>query len=176
MVKVLIDSDAIDWEMLRGEKESLLETRQMIADFNIGNMPKDSVLRFCADMDGIIHLLDYVQDQAAEVLGELPVFGPDGKDKGKPLTLVQLLDKANEGYPNNYLANFYDPDGNPCKCKDECSDEILGDGLAEFIVREIAQTFDSDRHKEEQIGEALRVIRAAISDLEGVAEALSRQA
>jgi hypothetical protein len=47
-----------------------------------------------------------------------------------------------------------------------------GDTLAEFVVREIADTYDSGANDQEQLDEAARVIRRAAVDLELVAEEL----
>ena len=63
----------VDWALLRKQKLRLVE----LAD-------PHSELGGDADLAGIVGLLDAIQDQAAEVLGEQAVFGededPDGDD------------------------------------------------------------------------------------------------
>jgi hypothetical protein len=48
----------------------------------------------------------------------------------------------------------------------------LGDTLAEFIVREIRDTFDPNATRSQQLEEARRVLLNAIDDLENVIERL----
>lgn len=46
--------------------------------------------------------------------------------------------------------------------------EPIGDGLAEFVARELRDTFDESITDSEQLGEAARVLGAAIRELGGV--------
>jgi hypothetical protein len=82
----------------------------------------------------------------------------------KPLALVKLLRMANKGYPDGFLSEYFDKSG-----KHRPGD---GDTLAKFIVLELRETFDADATREEQIGEAHRVLNNAIRDLEGVIRAI----
>lgn len=47
-----------------------------------------------------------------------------------------------------------------------------GDGLATFIVREIADTYDESATDDEQIAEAIRVLQRARFELQNIIEAL----
>ena len=64
---VTVELDNVDWKMLRKQKETLLET---ITNPRITLSDKAR-----EDLTGILHLLDLVQDQAAEHLGEQTVYG-----------------------------------------------------------------------------------------------------
>lgn len=65
--KLLFDLCGVDWKMLRRQKESLLRVID-IANVQVGKKCRE-------DMQGILHLLDCIQDQAAEHIGERAVFG-----------------------------------------------------------------------------------------------------
>ena len=83
----------------------------------------------------------------------------------KPLALVELLNMANKGYPDEFLSEYYDMNtGERRQCD--------GDTLAKFIVTELRDTFDAHASHAEQIEEAHRVLNNAIRDLENVARAL----
>ena len=81
------------------------------------------------------------------------------------MKLLELLNAANEGYPEGYLAEYYDPDTGKRKSGD-------GDTLAKFIVLELIDTFDFKSSDDAQIDEATRVLESARRDLLGVIEAL----
>lgn len=83
----------------------------------------------------------------------------------KSLSLVELLNIANEAYEDGYLAEYFDPDTGAFRAG-------LGDTLAEFIVREIRDTFDPNATRSQQLEEARRVLMNAIDDLENVIERL----
>jgi len=83
------------------------------------------------------------------------------------LTLKEILDLANKGYPDGFLEGFYDGNG-------KFKDPIPGDGLARFVVLEIGETFDPDDPKDVQLKAAIGVMEAAVRDLEGVIEALMK--
>jgi len=82
-------------------------------------------------------------------------------EQSKSLSLVELLNVANDGY----LAEYFDPDTGASRAG-------LDDTLAEFIVREIRDTFDPTAIRSEQLEEARRVLMNAIDDLENVIERL----
>jgi len=83
------------------------------------------------------------------------------------LTLKEILDLANKGYPDGFLEGFYDENG-------KFKDPVPGDGLARFVVLEIGETFDPDDPKDVQLKAAIGVMEAAVRDLEGVIEALMK--
>ena len=65
MVKVQLDGSNIDWELLRQQKLKLVE---MLMGGRVS-------LRRTDALEGVVSLLDDLQDQAAEQLGEAAVFG-----------------------------------------------------------------------------------------------------
>jgi hypothetical protein len=83
------------------------------------------------------------------------------------MKLLELLNAANEGYPDGYLAEYYDPNTGKRKSGD-------GDTLAKFIVLELIDTFDSKATDDAQIEETLRVLDRAGTDLLGVMKALEK--
>ena len=87
------------------------------------------------------------------------------------MTLLELLNKANEGYPDEGLREGDDP--NTGTVKDRAGRAGIGDTLAEFIVVELSETFDPDLSDGVQLTEAHRVLDNAISELEGVLRALA---
>ena len=81
------------------------------------------------------------------------------------MTLVELLNRANKGYPDEFLAMYYDTDTGE-------RISASGDGLAEFIVRELSETFDHDLDDDTQIQTATHVLQNAIRDLQTVIDAI----
>lgn len=63
-MNVTVTIKNVDWELLREQKESLF---QELLKMRPGKR-RDS-------LDGIVHFLDHVQDQVAEVIGKDQVFG-----------------------------------------------------------------------------------------------------
>jgi hypothetical protein len=86
-------------------------------------------------------------------------------EQSKHLSLVELLNIADEAYDDGYLAEYFDPGTGASRTG-------LGDTLAEFIVREIRDTFDPNATRSQQLEEARRVLMNAIDDLENVIERL----
>ena len=86
-------------------------------------------------------------------------------EQSKRLSLVELLNIANEAYDDGYLAEYFDPATGAARAGS-------GDTLAEFIVREIRDTFDPNATRSQQLEEARRVLMNAIDDLENVIERL----
>jgi hypothetical protein len=82
------------------------------------------------------------------------------------MKLVELLKKANEGYDDGMLAEYFDEETGELV-------EGKGDTLAQFIVIEISETFSSEADDEDQIGEAIRVMEMAKRDIEGVMATLA---
>ncbi len=85
--------------------------------------------------------------------------------RSQRLSLVELLNMANEAYDDGYLAEYFHPDTGTPRAGS-------GDTLAEFIVREIRDTFDPNATRCAQLDEARRVLMNAIDDLESVIERL----
>ncbi len=81
------------------------------------------------------------------------------------MKLVELLDRANRGYPDGYLAEYYDKKTGKLK-------RGSGDTLAEFIVKELADTFDDDADDKTQIDTAVHMLERAMDDLVLTAAAL----
>ena len=86
-------------------------------------------------------------------------------DPNQSLTLLELLSIANKAYPDEYLSNYYNPDTG-AKVKGS------GDGLAEFIVIELIETFEMRAPREEQKDTAIRVMHSAVRQLKSVVAAL----
>lgn len=85
------------------------------------------------------------------------------------LTLLALLESANRAYPDGQLSWYFDEkSGTPIRNPDG------GDTLALFVVLELAETFDEDADRAAQLGEAIRLMERAVSDLQGVVAELSR--
>lgn len=63
---ILVDCSLVDWELLRKQKEWLL----------LGDTPKNS--EEC--LEGLLGLLDHIQDSAALQIGSRVVFGPEPED------------------------------------------------------------------------------------------------
>ena len=64
--------------------------------------------------------------------------------RSKSLSLVELLNVANEAYDDGYLAEYFDPDTGGPKTGS-------GDTLAEFIVREMRDRFDPNATRSQQL-------------------------
>jgi hypothetical protein len=84
----------------------------------------------------------------------------------KKLILLELLNLANEAYPDGFLAKYYD-------AKTGERQPGSGDSLARFIVAEISETFNVDAPRPAQLREARIALGHAIDNLESVIEALS---
>ena len=81
------------------------------------------------------------------------------------LSLVELLNLANEAYADGYLAEYFDPETGERR-------QGSGDTLAQFIVAEIRDKFDAEASRDDQIREARLALSHAVGDLEGVMEKL----
>lgn len=82
------------------------------------------------------------------------------------LSLLELLNRANEAYPDGFLAEYYD-------AKTGERQQGGGDSLARFIVAELSETFDPGAARAAQLQEARNALNHAADDLERVIEALS---
>ena len=78
------------------------------------------------------------------------------------MTIQDLIAIANEAYPDDQIAQHYDPDtGRAIKNN--------GDALAYFIVLELIGTFDDQAlTTSEQLAEAARAIHTAVQELTSV--------
>jgi len=83
------------------------------------------------------------------------------------MTIKELLDKANEGYPDGFLSEYYDDKGKYV--------EGAGDTLAQFLVIELTETFDANAPDDVQLVEARRVISTAIDELESTLNSVSNK-
>lgn len=81
--------------------------------------------------------------------------------KEKSMKLNELLSVAGQGYPDTW-AYLDAASGN-----DYCDDT-----LALFVVRELRDTFAPSAPAEAQLNEAIRAMRVARDDLDGVVETL----
>ena len=81
------------------------------------------------------------------------------------MKLNAILEIVHEAYPDELTRECWD------KARQRARDGA-GDTLAEFIVQEIADTYDAAASDEAQLYEALRVLRRACTEITGVIEAL----
>ena len=81
------------------------------------------------------------------------------------MELNDLLEIAHRAYPEEHTRLCWD-------AKKQKVRTGTGDSLAEFVVREIADTFDADAPEENQLDAALSAIRWACTELTAVIEAL----
>ena len=91
------------------------------------------------------------------------------KLRGEPgLSARELLDRANRGYPDGYLSEYYTKNG-------EVRRRGSGDGLARFIVTELVDTHDPELAEEEQVDEAVHVLERARDEVQGTIDALRKR-
>jgi hypothetical protein len=83
----------------------------------------------------------------------------------EPLSLLGLLTLANEFYPDGFLTEYFRPATGERR-------NGSGDTLAQFIVIELSETFDSAAPRGAQLEEARRVLNRAIDDLDRVIDGL----
>jgi hypothetical protein len=82
------------------------------------------------------------------------------------LTLPELLNAANRNYCDGYISEYFDATTGRGKKGSS------GDTLAEFIVREIGQTFDEESSRKDQVRRAVRVLECAKVDLQSAINGL----
>ncbi|HEX9987064.1 MAG TPA: hypothetical protein VGE45_01095 [Chloroflexia bacterium] len=85
------------------------------------------------------------------------------------MTIKELLDLANEGYPDHYLSSIYGKDG---KIALPLNRLKLGDTLAYFVVSEIIDGYNPDATDAQQIDTAKHGLYVARDQLEATADAL----
>jgi len=142
---------AVDWEQLRAQKARLVE----LADSR-------SELGGDADLDGIIALLDAIQDQAAEVIGEQAVFGDleasDSADDGPSATKRVDVDVAT-GIPSFSIEGT---DGRSTReIRDRVRAAMLSSGLAWPMGRVVVRLESNGfaRHGELDLEVALGLLK-----------------
>ncbi len=86
------------------------------------------------------------------------------------MNLIDLQNKANEGYPDGFLANSFTPETGKATAWRN------GDILAWFIAVELEESFNPEASEKEQVEEAVRVCRSAIGDLEKVISSITKGA
>lgn len=87
----------------------------------------------------------------------------------KNLSLLELLNVANESYPDGFLGEYFDP-------KTAERREGGGDTLAQFIVAELSETFDSGASRTKQLREARIALENAAEKIEEVIHGLLAEA
>ena len=90
------------------------------------------------------------------------------------MDIEQLMEIAHEAYPDETTRKCWDPvrrrprypsRGGLCSVR-------AGDTLAEFVVKELFETFEQDDSDERQLARALGALDAALGDMGAVAAAL----
>ena len=81
------------------------------------------------------------------------------------MTLENIIQIANETYPDGLIEQAHLQDGTPG----------VGDGLAEFIARELADTFDSNASELDQLMEAHKCMDVACKELLAVVSSFNNQ-
>lgn len=81
------------------------------------------------------------------------------------LSVSELLNAANKHYDERYLAEYFEQATGAAKAG-------AGDGLAEFIVRELRETFDEHSTRQAQVASAIRVLQNANKDIQNVIDGL----
>ena len=77
-------------------------------------------------------------------------------------TIQAIIDIANTSYPDSKVIQNFNPRTGQATASHH------GDGLANFIVRELCDTFDPRQSKRYQLEEARRVMASARAELESV--------
>ena len=84
------------------------------------------------------------------------------------MTLNQLICRAASVYPDAYVLEYWDMEKSAPR-----RNRNGGDTLAEFIARELHDTYNADARDGEQIATAVKVMLMAADDLQKVTQALS---
>jgi hypothetical protein len=77
----------------------------------------------------------------------------------KRVNLKDILNAANRHYPDRYLSNYFAKKTGEPKMG-------AGDSLADFIVRELRENFDTALHGERQVAQAVQVLERAREDIQ----------
>lgn len=81
------------------------------------------------------------------------------------LALQDLLNGANRRYEDGYLSMYFDPATGKANAG-------TGDGLAEFIVRELREIFDESSTRKKQIALAIHTLQRASNDIQNAIDGL----
>ena len=84
------------------------------------------------------------------------------------MTILELLNLANKGYPDGFLSEYFDPETG------DYLDSGFGDALAGAIVVELLCTFDPDATDQEQVDTAYRFLANYCTDIQAVQDVLAR--
>lgn len=89
------------------------------------------------------------------------------------INLIRICDQAyTQDFPESSLLGFVNKEtGEPLKRLPS----PIGDTLALFVVRELAETFDAEASDDEQIAEAIRVMEMARANIDNIVSVLERQ-
>ncbi len=85
--------------------------------------------------------------------------------RSKELTFPELLNAANKHYDENYLSAYFDAESGRYK-------KGSGDTLAEFIVRELRESFDWKGSRERRVSVAVRALERAKQDIQRAIDGL----
>ena len=77
----------------------------------------------------------------------------------KNFKLKDILNAANEHYPDRYLSNYFEKKTGEPKMD-------AGDSLADFIVRELRENFDAAFSGEQQVEQAVQALERAKEDIQ----------
>jgi len=107
MSEVKVNVDKVDWKLLQEQKRALLKAitaEEVKLSSGAPTAKDDKVQKTIDGLSGILNLLDDVQDQVADQLGEEVVFGESGeyeislpdmiKNDGSFMSLDQGVDRA----------------------------------------------------------------------------------
>ena len=83
------------------------------------------------------------------------------------MRMVDLLNKANGGYPDGYLTEYYNDETG------EFNPHGRGDTLAQFIVTELEETFSSEQSDDDQLFSARHQLQMAVEQLQNTIAALT---
>ena len=83
------------------------------------------------------------------------------------MTLNQLVCRAASVYPEAYVLEYWDLLAEKPRTNPEG-----GDTLAEFVARELYDSFDAEASDDEQIATAVKVMQSAADDLQTVVHSL----
>lgn len=81
---------------------------------------------------------------------------------------VELLNLANQGYPDGFLSEYFDQETGDYR------EEGSGDVLAKAIVAELTDTFDPDATDQEQVDTACHFLANYCRDIGAVQDVLAR--
>jgi hypothetical protein len=84
------------------------------------------------------------------------------------MTLNQLVCRAASAYPEAFVMEYWSQASEKPMAYPEG-----GDTLAEFIARELYESFDPEAGDDEQLATAVKVMQSAADDLQAVAHALA---